>query len=114
MHEALSRLAKLPSNTLVYSGHEYTVNNLQFAKAVEPNNKDIDELLIWAKNQVIPGDLKKIMIHLLSHLPLRYLHPDTPWTEREGSSGRPHHDGTRAEGQSFHALGGKGCPEGLW
>ncbi len=38
MHASLSRLAALPSNTRVYCGHEYTVANLRFARAVEPDS----------------------------------------------------------------------------
>ena len=41
MHHSLSRLAALPANTLVYCTHEYTLSNLRFAQAVEPNNVDI-------------------------------------------------------------------------
>ena len=35
------RLAALPPDTLVYCGHEYTLANLAFARAVEPDNADI-------------------------------------------------------------------------
>ncbi len=45
MHQALSKLAQLPAETMVYCGHEYTVNNLQFAQMVEPDNTDIAEKL---------------------------------------------------------------------
>jgi hydroxyacylglutathione hydrolase len=38
MHDSLSRLAALPSDTHVYCGHEYTVANLAFAESVEPSN----------------------------------------------------------------------------
>ena len=38
MHASLSRLAALPSHTRVYCGHEYTVANLRFARAVEPDS----------------------------------------------------------------------------
>lgn len=43
MHHSLSRLAALPDETLVYCTHEYTLSNLRFAVAVEPNNPDIAE-----------------------------------------------------------------------
>lgn len=33
----------------VYCGHEYTINNLKFARHVEPSNKAIQEKLAWAK-----------------------------------------------------------------
>ena len=41
MHHSLSRLAALPAHTGVYCTHEYTLSNLRFAQAVEPNNPDI-------------------------------------------------------------------------
>ncbi len=40
MHRSLSRLAALPETTRVYCGHEYTLANLRFALAVEPQNAD--------------------------------------------------------------------------
>ncbi len=38
LHLSLSRLARLPPETLIYCAHEYTVANLTFAQAVEPDN----------------------------------------------------------------------------
>lgn len=38
MYASLERLAALPDETLVYCGHEYTLSNIGFAKAVEPAN----------------------------------------------------------------------------
>ncbi len=38
MSQSLGRLARLPDRTLVYCAHEYTLNNLRFALAVEPSN----------------------------------------------------------------------------
>lgn len=38
MHASLDKLARLPDDTLVYCAHEYTLSNIRFAKAVEPNN----------------------------------------------------------------------------
>jgi len=43
MHDSLSRLAALPEDTLVYCTHEYTLSNLRFAVAVEPDNRHIAE-----------------------------------------------------------------------
>lgn len=39
MHESLGRLAALPAETLVYCAHEYTLANLAFARAAEPDNE---------------------------------------------------------------------------
>ena len=41
MHASLSALAALPANTLVCAAHEYTLSNLRFAQAVEPDNTDL-------------------------------------------------------------------------
>ena len=41
MHHSLSRLAALPEATAVYCGHEYTLANLRFALAVEPENAEV-------------------------------------------------------------------------
>jgi len=41
MLNSLSRLASLPGDTLIYCAHEYTLDNLKFARAVEPENGDI-------------------------------------------------------------------------
>lgn len=38
MWHSLSKLAALPPDTLVYSGHEYTQSNLRFALSVDPQN----------------------------------------------------------------------------
>ena len=44
MHESLSRLMKLPDDTRVYCGHEYTLSNIRFARAAEPGNAALREL----------------------------------------------------------------------
>ncbi len=41
MHDSLQRLAALPEKTRVFCAHEYTLANLRFALAVEPDNPDI-------------------------------------------------------------------------
>ena len=41
MYVSLQRLARLPDDTSVYCTHEYTLANLRFAQAVEPDNADI-------------------------------------------------------------------------
>ena len=41
MYNSLSILKKLPLNTKIYCGHEYTKSNLKFAKNVEPLNQSI-------------------------------------------------------------------------
>jgi len=38
MLDSLSKLAALPDETKVYCGHEYTLANIRFARAVDPDN----------------------------------------------------------------------------
>ncbi|HYS76444.1 MAG TPA: hydroxyacylglutathione hydrolase, partial [Burkholderiales bacterium] len=38
LYASLEKLMALPDDTLVYCGHEYTLANIGFAKAVEPDN----------------------------------------------------------------------------
>ncbi len=44
MHDSLTRLARLPDATRVYCGHEYTLANLKFAQAADPDNRRLPEL----------------------------------------------------------------------
>ena len=41
MFASLNKLLALPDDTRLYCAHEYTLSNLAFAKAVEPNNPQI-------------------------------------------------------------------------
>lgn len=45
MSQSLAKFSVLPKNTLVYCTHEYTLSNIRFALAVEPNNAN---LINWA------------------------------------------------------------------
>ncbi len=45
MYDSLQRLAALPEQTQVYCTHEYTLSNLRFAQAAEPDNTQIAERL---------------------------------------------------------------------
>ncbi len=51
MHDSLTRLARLPDDTLVYCGHEYTLSNLKFARAAEPDNDQLP--LLEARMQAL-------------------------------------------------------------
>lgn len=44
MHDSLTRLSRLPDDTRVYCGHEYTLSNIKFAKAAEPGNPQLPAL----------------------------------------------------------------------
>ncbi len=43
MYNSLQRLASLPDDTLVYFGHEYTIDNLGFALSLEPDNEALQD-----------------------------------------------------------------------
>lgn len=43
MWESLSKLAKLPTDTIVYCGHEYTKANADFSLTIEPDNQALVE-----------------------------------------------------------------------
>jgi len=51
MHDSLSRLMLLPDSTRVYCGHEYTLSNIRFAKAADPDNPALRELGERAQQQ---------------------------------------------------------------
>ncbi len=42
MYASLRKLVSLPDDTLVYCGHEYTLSNIRFARAVEPANAALE------------------------------------------------------------------------
>ena len=41
MHKALTKIKNLPKETLIYCAHEYTLDNIGFAKLLDPNNHDL-------------------------------------------------------------------------
>ena len=49
MHASLRSLAALPEATNIYCAHEYTLANLAFARAVEPDNPALRERLQAAR-----------------------------------------------------------------
>jgi hydroxyacylglutathione hydrolase len=57
MHSALTYLSKLPQDTMVYNGHEYTSGSVKFGQSVEPDNKDIARLqeLVQTSNGCTTG-----------------------------------------------------------
>lgn len=45
MWDSLLKLASLPNDTLVYCGHDYTVEDLEFAMSIEPDNQAVRQRL---------------------------------------------------------------------
>ncbi|WP_292993850.1 hydroxyacylglutathione hydrolase [Nitrosomonas sp.] len=57
MYQSLQKLSQLPSDTLIFCTHEYTLGNIQFAKVVDPKNAKLIEFEIAAqelRNRNIP------------------------------------------------------------
>ncbi|CAG2229261.1 PNKD [Mytilus edulis] len=51
MLKSLDEISDLPPDTLVWPGHEYASDNLEFACHVEPSNEKAKEKLSWVKEQ---------------------------------------------------------------
>ena len=60
---SLLKLASLPDDTLVYCGHDYTVENYEFALSIEPDNQAVKQQLNQVKqaqrqgNQTVPSTI---------------------------------------------------------
>ncbi|KAH8378801.1 hypothetical protein KR009_001423 [Drosophila setifemur] len=52
MYEALcTKLSALPDVTKVFCGHEYTLQNMSFARHVEPDSEVIQQRIEWARHR---------------------------------------------------------------
>lgn len=51
MYESLTRLCALPEDTLVFPAHEYTLDNLRFARYARPESAEIVERLEWCERE---------------------------------------------------------------
>lgn len=64
LHDSLQLIKNLPKETRIYCAHEYTLDNLGFAKWVEPDNPDLlereqaDMALIDADKATVPSTLE--------------------------------------------------------
>tara|TARA_Y100000590_G_C15571246_1_gene958674 strand:- start:202 stop:966 length:765 start_codon:yes stop_codon:yes gene_type:complete len=52
MFHALKKITKLPTNTKIYCGHEYTLSNLKFALEADDTNKELIEEFKKVKNKI--------------------------------------------------------------
>jgi len=65
MYHSLEKIKNLPLDTMIFPGHEYTKNNLLFAKSVEPKNNELLSRLVWAQEKTklhlpcIPSTLRQ-------------------------------------------------------
>jgi hydroxyacylglutathione hydrolase len=52
MFDSINKLKKLPKETKIYCGHEYTKKNLEFCIKYEPNNKYLEKKKDWIDVQI--------------------------------------------------------------
>ena len=52
MFNALKKITKLPTNTNIYCGHEYTLSNLKFALEADDTNKELIEEFKKVENKI--------------------------------------------------------------
>ena len=52
MFHALKKITKLPTNTKIYCGHEYTLSNLKFALEADDTNKELIEEFKKVENKI--------------------------------------------------------------
>jgi len=57
MANSLQRLVSLPDDTLVYCGHDYTLENYEFASGIEPGNQVVKERLDQVRRLQTQGKL---------------------------------------------------------
>ena len=78
MYASMAKVAALPGDTLICSGHEYTTANLRFAATIEPQNPDLQVRIARvaaarAKGQAtVPSQLSEELAtnpYLRAHLP---------------------------------------------
>jgi hydroxyacylglutathione hydrolase len=90
MRNSLAKLAALPVETKVFCAHEYTLANLRFASAVEPQNADIAERIVveTAKRQRgVPTVPSFIGLELQTNPFLRWDVPEVKLAAARASSG---------------------------
>jgi len=49
--QSLSKIKKLPEDTTIYCGHEYTLSNVKFALSIHPENQDLQKYALWTEHQ---------------------------------------------------------------
>lgn len=56
MHDSLAKIAALPDETLIYCGHEYTVEATEFCLSIEPDNQDLKQRQIAERAKEARGE----------------------------------------------------------
>lgn len=78
MAASMMRLSALPAETRLYCAHEYTVDNIGFAKWLEPDNKDIqlrDEVELAKQEKGLPTMPSTLDIELKTNPFMRFRVP---------------------------------------
>jgi hydroxyacylglutathione hydrolase len=78
MWQSLQKIAALPDETRVYCAHEYTAANLRFARAVEPENIDIQRRQQQVQEQRTRGEPSVPSTLALEHLTNPFLRAAMP------------------------------------
>jgi hydroxyacylglutathione hydrolase len=91
MYDSLAKLASLAEATQLYCGHEYTVANLAFASAVEPDNPHIQARLREAQEKRRRGLSTVPSTLAIERLTNPFLRCDEPsvWSAAECYAGQP-------------------------
>jgi len=78
MWESLQKLASLSDDTLVYCGHDYTLENYEFASGIEPGNQVVKERLDQVRQLQTQGKLTVPSSILLERTTNCFLRAGTP------------------------------------
>ncbi len=90
MLESLNKLAALPPHTWIYSGHEYTTANANFALTVDPENealKNRAQQTVIARQNAAPTVPSQLSLELATNPFLRAQDPDI--AKHLNMSGKP-------------------------
>ncbi len=78
MWDSLLKLTSLPDDTLVYCGHDYTLENYEFALSIEPDNQAIRQRLNEVKDSQRAGGHTVPSTMSLERINNPFLRADTP------------------------------------
>ena len=55
MFNSIGKIKKLPKDTKIYCGHEYTKNNFEFCKSIDVTNKSLKKKEVWINERIKKG-----------------------------------------------------------
>lgn len=91
LYDSLNKIKKLPITTEVFCAHEYTLTNLRFAEAVEPNSPALFQrrMLETAKRQRGEATVPSTLAVELETNPFLRCGEETVWAAAERFHGQP-------------------------